>query len=483
MPIVLGALVPAEAPLAGTRTAVAPQAKVASLSVTVLGAGYVGLVTGACLADLGHEVVVTELDEHRLRLLHSGVVPIREDSLDDIVERQVARGRLRFAHPANIDVSSSDLVMIAVGTPSLPDGRVDLTYVEAAVRQIAADSPTALIVIKSTVPPGTAARLERIAREAGAPGVRVVSNPEFLREGRAVYDFMHPDRVVIGARRDEDGETVSRLYASLGTSVMRCLPEEAELAKYASNSLLAARISFINEMSAIADRVGADITSVAGIVGSDARIGPAFLGAGLGWGGSCFPKDVHGLAHVARDLGLDAPMLNATIEANQRQRERALDTALELIAGRPDARVALLGLAFKPHTDDVRESPALWLATALHKRGVAVRATDPWALPNAERAGPRVTYTLDAMHAVDGADLVILATEWPEFVDLDWHEVGRRMQGSSVLDARNALDAVAVRDAGLSYRSLGRDVLGRDAGALATGEQGATTTGGAACAS
>lgn len=460
----LGASVPAETKVALAATSSVPAAPLLTdlLSVTVLGAGYVGLVTGACLAELGHRVVVTEVDEHRLRALHSGMMPIREDGLDDIVERQVALGRLRFTNPANADFTRSDLVMIAVGTPSLPDGRVDLTHVEAAVRQVAVESPSALLVVKSTVPPGTAARLEGIAREAGAPGIRVVSNPEFLREGRAVRDFMQPDRVVIGARHAEDAETVLRLYAPLHAPLVRCRPEEAELAKYASNSLLAARISFINEMSAIADRVGADITSVAGIVGGDARIGSAFLGAGLGWGGSCFPKDVHGLAQVARELGLEAPMLNATIEANQRQRERALDVALDLIAGRTDARAAVLGLSFKPHTDDVRESPALWLAAALHDRGITVRATDPWALPNAERAGPRITYTLDALHAVDGVDLVILATEWPEFVDLDWHEVGRRMRGIAVMDARNALDATSIHNAGLTYRSLGRDVLARN---------------------
>jgi UDPglucose 6-dehydrogenase len=430
--------------------------------VTVLGAGYVGLVTGACLAELGHRVVVTEVDVQRLRALRSGMMPIREDGLDEIVERQAASGRLRFGDASDADLSESDLVMIAVGTPSLPDGRVDLAHVERAVRQVAVEAPRALVVVKSTVPPGTAARLERMAHDEGAPGVRVVSNPEFLREGRAVQDFMHPDRIVIGARRDEDAATVRRLYTALEARVVCCLPEEAELAKYAANSLLAARISFINEMSAIADRVGADISSVASIVGSDARIGPAFLGAGLGWGGSCFPKDVHGLAHVARDLGLDAPMLHATIEANQRQRERALAVALEVLDGRSDARVAVLGLSFKPRTDDVRESPALWLAGALHDHGFVVRATDPWALPNAERGGPRITYTLDAMHAVKGADLVILATEWPEFVGLDWRAVGRQMRGITVLDARNALDAAAVRAAGLAYRSLGRDVAGRD---------------------
>ncbi|MCA9846659.1 MAG: UDP-glucose/GDP-mannose dehydrogenase family protein [Dehalococcoidia bacterium] len=436
-------------------------APVRSLTVTVLGAGYVGLVSGACLAELGHHVTVTEIDERRLGALRSGMVPIRERGLDDIVDRQVAAGLLRFEDARTVDVTKSDVVMVAVGTPSQADGRVELGHVEAAVRQIARGNPRALVVIKSTVPPGTCDRMQALAHAEGGTGVRVVSNPEFLREGRAVQDFMQPDRVVIGARDAADAAIVEQLYAPLDASVLHCSPEEAELSKYAANALLAARISFINEMSAIADRIGADITRVSSIVGSDARIGPAFLGAGLGWGGSCFPKDVHGLARVAEDLGLAAPMLTATIEANLRQRQRALGAILELVGARPDARVALLGLAFKPETDDVRESPAVWLAHELHERGIAVRATDPWALANAERVGPRVTYTLDPMRAVDGADVTVLATEWPEFVALDWPEVARRMRGDAVLDARNALPSDLLRSSGLVYRSLGRDVLGR----------------------
>lgn len=432
------------------------------LTVTVLGAGYVGLVTGACLADLGHHVTVVEVDPRRLDALRAGMVPIREQGLDAIVDRQREIGRLTFRATADEEIEASDLVMVAVGTPSRPDGGVDLTYVEAAVRQVARTRPDALIVIKSTVPPGTASRMEAIARAEGGTGIRVVSNPEFLREGRAVHDFMYPDRIVIGARDEADADLVTRLYAPLAAVVHNCLPEEAELAKYAANALLAARISFINEVSGIADAVGADVTEVAAIVGSDARIGPAFLAAGLGWGGSCFPKDVHGLASVAADLGLDAPMLRATIEANDLQRRRALSAVLAAVEGIAEPRVAVLGVAFKPQTDDVRESPALWLATALHERGIAVRVTDPWALANAERHGPRMTYTIDPMHAVAGADVTILATEWPEFVALDWAEVAARMRGSAVLDARNALDAAAIRRAGLTYRSLGRDLLGRD---------------------
>ncbi|MGE3961688.1 MAG: UDP-glucose/GDP-mannose dehydrogenase family protein [Dehalococcoidia bacterium] len=439
-----------------------PSAALHPLAITVLGAGYVGLVTGACLAELGHGVTVTEVDPVRLGALRSGLLPIREQGLDDIVDRHLRAGSLRFEDGREVDVAACDLVMVAVGTPSQEDGRVDLRQVEGAVRSVARMRPDALVVIKSTVPPGTCARIEQLARAEGGTSVRVVSNPEFLREGRAVQDFMQPDRVVIGARRAADAACVEALYAPLEAPIIHCLPEEAELAKYAANALLAARISFINEISGIADQVGADITRISSIVGADSRIGPAFLGAGLGWGGSCFPKDVHGLAGVAQDLGLAAPMLRATIEANERQRRRALGAILDLVDGRTDARVALLGASFKPHTDDVRESPAVWLARELHERGIAVRATDPWALANAERYGPRVTYTLDPLHAVTGADVVVLATEWPEYVALDWHEVARRMRGRAVLDARNALPAEVIQGAGLAYRSLGRDVLGRD---------------------
>ena len=445
-------------PATGSRGSDASGALTATATVTVLGAGYVGLVTGACLATLGHRVSVAEVDARRLTALRSGLLPIREEGLDDIVDTQVAAGRLRFEDARGVDVSGSDIVMVAVGTPSGPDGRIDLTYVEAAVRQIARSAPHALIVIKSTVPPGTCERMQRIAALEGSPGVRVASNPEFLREGRAVYDFMHPDRIVIGANDPDAAVAVERLYASLGAPMLHCRPADAELAKYASNALLASRISFINEMSDISEHVGADISRVAEIVGRDSRIGPAFLAAGFGWGGSCFPKDVHGLAHVAEDLGLASPMLRATIEANQRQRERVLDKVIELVSGRANPRVAILGLAFKPQTDDVRESPALWLTGALHERGISVRATDPWALTNAERQGPPATYVIDPLYAVTDADVTVLATEWPEFLAMDWGEVARRMRGDVILDARNALDRSRVTAAGLVYRSLGHDV-------------------------
>lgn len=430
------------------------------MRLLVIGAGYVGLVSAACLAALGHDVTVVEVDPRRLRALRAGEVPMREAGLDHLVARGIDRGRLRFEHPSTLPSARVDLVMIAVGTPPLPGGAVDLSAVEHAVRAAVLDCPDAVIVIKSTVPPGTSASMQMLARSTATRPVQVVSNPEFLREGRAVRDFMLPDRVVIGAPDMDSAALVAQLYAPLNAAIVTCRPEEAELAKYASNALLAARISFMNEVSGIADAVGADVTKVAAIVGADARIGTAFLAAGLGWGGSCFPKDVRGLANVAAGLGIATPMLTATIEANDRQQQRALDGVLALIEGIADPRVAVLGLAFKPHTDDVRESPALRLASALAAAGVEVRATDPWALVNAADRARAVRYVATALDAADGADIVVLATEWPEYVAQSWSAIADVMRGAVVFDARNALDTHAVQAAGLAYVSLGRDVAG-----------------------
>ena len=431
-----------------------------SLRVRVVGAGYVGLVSAACLAALGHDVTVVETDPQRLELLHAGHVPIREGGLEPLVARGVEAGRLRFVGLVHGDpddrARSTELVLVAVGTPPLPGGGVGLEAVEAAVRSAVVACPRAVIVLKSTVPPGTCARMEALARELGAPDARVIANPEFLREGRAVRDFMVPDRIVIGARDEDGAAIVERLYAPLNAPTIRCRPEDAELAKYTANALLAARISFMNEISGIADAVGADVNTISAVVGADPRIGPAFLAAGLGWGGSCFPKDVDGLLHVATSLGIATPMLAATVEANERQRRRALTDILALIDGVEQPRVAVLGIAFKPHTDDVRESPARWLASALAACGVEVTSTDPWALPNAAFADARIRCVATALEAITNVDLAVLATEWPEYVGLPWSTVAARMRGATIFDARNALDIAAIEAAGLRYASLGR---------------------------
>ncbi len=425
--------------------------------VCVVGAGYVGLVTATCLAELGHDVVALDHDERHTAALREGVVRIHEPGLRELLLKHAEAGRLRFTAEYAAALPKANVIIVAVGTPARDDGRTDTTAVFDVARRALDYAPGAVLCIKSTVPPGTAAE---IARRAGATGLhepQVVSNPEFLREGQAVRDFMQADRIVIGATQAAAGDAVAGLYARLNAPVVRCTPVEAELAKYASNALLASRVSFINEMSEIADAVGADITAVSSIVGMDRRIGPAFLRSGLGWGGYCFPKDVLGLARLARDLDCSSSMLDATVEVNQRQRTRALGILLDAAAGQPRATVAVLGLAFKPGTNDVRESPALGLIRELLTRGVSVRATDPMAIEGSARALHGPEYVLDAYEAAAGADALVLATEWPEFIDLDWKAVRSLMRGHTILDARNVLDPRTIEAHGLVYRALGRD--------------------------
>ena len=434
--------------------------------VCVAGTGYVGLVTAVCLAELGHDVVALDRDAGLIAALRAGVVRIREPGLRELLVKHAGAGRLRFATEYAAALPAADVIVIAVGTPALDDGRTDTTAVLDVARAALDYAPGTVLCVKSTVPPGTAAQ---IARMAVSPAVRepaVVANPEFLREGQAVRDFMQADRIVVGATDVAAGDAVAGLYSRLNAPVVRCTPVEAELAKYASNALLASRISFINEISEIADAAGADITAVSGIVGMDRRIGQAFLKAGLGWGGSCFPKDVAGLAQLARDLGCSPSMLEAAVEVNQRQRARALAILLDAVSDQPEATVAVLGLAFKPGTNDVRESPAAGLARELLAHGVHVRATDPVAIEDAARVLRGPEYVLDPYEAAAGADALVLATEWPEFTELDWGAVRLLMRGHTVLDARNVLDPAAVEAHGLTYRSLGRDSLragkGRD---------------------
>lgn len=430
--------------------------------VSLVGAGYVGLVTAACFAELGHDVTAIEVDATRLAHMRAGILPVYEPGLDDLVDQHTASGRLLMTDGYEA-VSDADLVFVAVPTPPRSDERVDTSLVEAVVRAVLLQSPRATIVIKSTVPPGTIQHLEQIASVEGYPLARFVANPEFLREGQAVHDFLFPDRVVIGTRDHDAGDLVAMLYERLRTVTYRTSPEDAELAKYAANVFLAARISLINEVAGIADRVGANVSQVAAIVGADARIGRSFLQAGLGWGGSCFPKDVSGLAALAHDLGASSAMLDGIVAANSDARSRATEIVLEAVRGIPRPVVGMLGLAFKPGTDDVRESPSIALARALITRGVEVHATDPLAAANAMRVEPRLRVAGSVSEVAVGADVVVLATEWPEFLAPDWHRIARLMRGSVVLDARNALDPQAVMAAGLTYRSLGRDVLGHNA--------------------
>jgi len=423
--------------------------------LAVIGAGYVGLVTAACLSESGHRVTCIEVDERKLLELGAGDLPIHEPGLGELVWEHVRDGRLQFTGDY-AQITGAEFVFIAVPTPSREDGSADISYVLQAVDSLIPHAlPGTIIVIKSTVPVGTA---DRIAGRQPVLNARleVVSNPEFLRQGTAVHDFLQPDRVVIGASSLQAAVDVARLYASLDAPIVAVDRRSAELAKYTANALLATRISFMNEISHIATAVDADVDDVARIVGLDRRIGPAFLRAGLGWGGSCFPKDVLALSSVAANNGCETPILKAVYKTNALQRERAAELLLDAVQVVEDPVVAILGLAFKPNTDDVRGSPALGVAQLLRKHGVTVRAHDPFALVNASRALPEVDYRPDPYSALDGADALLLATEWEEYYDLDWILVRESMRGKTVLDGRNVLNGGLLVELGFRYWSFGR---------------------------
>ena len=428
------------------------------MSIAVIGAGYVGLVTAACLAELGHTVDCLEVDEARFEQLAAGRLPIFEPGLQELVERTSGHGHLRFTDSFERALERADFAFIAVPTPPLPDGTADTRHVFTAARSIVEHArPRLTIVVKSTVPAGTGDDVARIATYTGRDDIAVVSNPEFLRQGSAVHDFFKPDRIVVGADRPWAGDAVAELYRDLEAPLFVVSRRSAELAKYASNALLATRISFMNEVAAVCEASGADIDEVAGIVGADVRIGPHFLRAGLGWGGSCFPKDVLALASAAAGHGTESPILDAVLKINQRQRDRATSLLLDAVGERDDATVAVLGLAFKPDTDDLRGSPAVEIVGQLRAAGVNVRAHDPVAMERAARELPGLTLVADAYSAVAGADAVLLATEWPEYLALEWERVGQLMRGHTVVDGRNALDGRRLRELGLRYLAFGRN--------------------------
>jgi UDPglucose 6-dehydrogenase len=421
------------------------------------GAGYVGLVTGTCLAELGHAVVCLETDPVRLSMLQRGELPIHEPGLGDAINRLTRTGRLRFADDYAAAVPECDFAFIAVSTPAGPDGRADTSFVFAAARSIIEHArPGLIVVVKSTVPVGTADDIAQLIGRAGRADVDVVANPEFLREGSAIRDFAAPDRIVIGASDPAAGRAVAQLYASLDAPVMLCSPRSAELAKYAANALLATRISFINEMSVICDALQADVEEVARIVGADRRIGPAFLKAGLGWGGSCFPKDVRALAASAADRNCPADMLDAVLNVNARQREGAFHRIRSAVGTSDGAVVGVLGLAFKPDTDDLRGSPALDIIGRLLEEGIQVRAHDPVAMPKARAILPNIHYCDDAYEVTRGSDALLLATEWPEYLLLDWARVHTLMRGRVIFDGRNALDREMLSGLGYTYLAFGR---------------------------
>jgi UDPglucose 6-dehydrogenase len=421
------------------------------MDVAIIGAGYVGLVTGAGLANLGHSVRVGESSSDRVAMLEAGEMPIYEQGLPGLVARAVERQAISF-HNSNIEaIEASDLVFLCLPTPESPDGRADLTFVHAVIDELATEvGEDALFVIKSTVPPGTAASLRKRLADLGSPA-RLVSHPEFLREGRAVEDFMEPDRIVIGAYERDDAERVASLYRSIDTSIVITDPTSSEMIKYANNAYLAARLTFANALANVCEAVGADVVDVIHGIGLDHRIGPHFLQPGPGYGGSCFPKDTAALIAVAEDAGYDFQLLKAVIEADHQQRQRVAEKVRQAAGGGLHRRrIAMWGVAFKAGTDDVRESPALRIARLLQQDGAEVVAYDP------EASSDELTMAPDPISAVTDADVLLVATEWPEFGTIDMKEVAAAMKGHRVVDARNLLDSAAVRSAGLDYWGLGR---------------------------
>lgn len=427
------------------------------MNVAVIGTGYVGLVSGACLADLGHHVTCVDVDPQKIEKLRQGIMPIFEPGLEETVKRNVANGRLKFTSDYALAVPNADFVSIAVGTPSAPDGSADLSYVFAAAELIGQHLNKYIVVAdKSTVPVGTSEQVRECIAKHYSGEFDVISNPEILREGHAVSDFMNPTRIIIGSPSERATQIAKELFAFLDCPKIVMSPRSAELTKYAANAFLATKISYINEMAHLAEKLGADIEEVAAGIGSDPRIGKDFLRAGLGWGGSCFPKDVRAIRKVGESLGHPMPIVSAACDMNERVKSRVVERVSEALGGLSGKRIGLLGLAFKNNTDDTRESAALELARRFHEAGAAVYAYDPEAVFHDPESALCVTRCASAVQAVTGVDAIVIATEWDEFRNLDLQELRKNMKGDLLMDARNLLKPEAVRAAGFRSLSIGR---------------------------
>jgi UDPglucose 6-dehydrogenase len=421
--------------------------------IAVIGTGYVGLVTAAGFAELGSEVWCIDIDEQKIARLQAGEVPIYEPGLAEVLSANAAR--MHFSTDIADALDHARLLFVAVGTPPTYSGDADLSAVHAVVDAIPPSSDHAL-VMKSTVPCGTGASIQRIFGERGKDGMTYVSCPEFLKEGTALKDFRNPDRVVVGDDGNWAGDAVVELYSPLGAQLVRTDVSSAEMIKLAANAFLATKISFINEIANVCEETGADVIEVARGVGLDDRIGPKFLQAGIGYGGSCFTKDVSALKLLAANSGYHFQLLNAVTEVNELQKRRVVSKLQRHVGTLAGKRVAMLGLAFKPETDDMRGASSLVLAARLLAEGVEVSTYDPVAEHEARELMPDLSYRDSPLAAVEDADATVLVTEWKQFLELDWNEVAAAMKGDLVVDGRNALDPDAIRAAGLVYEGIGR---------------------------
>jgi len=429
------------------------------VSIAVIGAGYVGLTTAACFAHLGHDVVCADVDAERVARLQKGEVPILEAGLPEMLAAGLSARRLRFVVGAPAAARGASVVFLCVQTPQGADGEADLSYVEVVAREIAPVlAPSSVVVNKSTVPVGSTRFVQRVLSEAGVvDGVTVASNPEFLREGQAVRDFLQPDRIVIGCEQPESAVRVSELYKGIHAPVLVTDPASAEMIKYASNAFLATKVSFINAIANLCEALDADVREVAIGMGYDERIGFQFLHPGPGYGGSCFPKDVSALLHASRVSGYDFELLAGVVDVNKSQHERIVEKVRAAVGGDlTEAVVGVWGLTFKAETDDLRDSPALVICRRLLEGGARVQAYDPAAGEAAAALVPGVEIRSDAYEAASGARAIALLTEWDEFRWLDFERVAQAMHGRAIVDARNLLDPAAMRRRGFSYDAVGR---------------------------
>ena len=437
------------------------------MRIAMIGTGYVGLVSGACFADFGHRVTCVDKDASKIERLNAGVMPIWEPGLEALVKSNAEHGRLTFTTDLVAGVKDAEAVFIAVGTPARRgDGHADLTYVFEAVRELARIiSPGTVVVTKSTVPVGTGDRIEAILREEGVTDVSVASNPEFLREGAAIADFKHPDRIVVGAEDERAEHCLKEIYRPLFLNRAPILitgRRTAELTKYAANAFLAVKISFINEIADLCEAVDADVQDVARGIGLDNRIGPKFLHAGPGYGGSCFPKDTVALLQTADGVGVEQRIVATTVAVNDDRKNKMVERVERALGGSvAGKRVGILGLAFKPNTDDMREAPSIPIVKGLVERGASVAAFDPVARHQAQPLLPGIEFAGDAYAAANGADALVIVTEWDEFRALDLERIATTLRGKILIDLRNVYDRSEAEAAGLTYYGVGRGRLQR----------------------
>lgn len=429
------------------------------MKLTIIGTGYVGLVTGTCFAEVGHHVVCVDNDEAKVKLLRSGGIPIYEPGLEEMVQKNVAAGRLNFTNSTGDGVTQSDVIFIAVPTPPLPDGSVDMSFIERVARDIAgAMTEYKIIVDKSTVPVKTGDKVAETIKRYCKSGAEfdVVSNPEFLREGFAVEDLMHPDRVVIGVRSSRPVETMKGIYSPFNAPIIVTDINSAELIKHAANSFLALKISYINAIANICEAAGGNVQEVANGIGLDERIGRRFLNAGIGFGGSCFPKDLSAFIKIAEQIGYDFKMLKEVQRINAEQMDRFVKKITDTLWVLKDKKIGVLGLAFKQNTDDVRSSPAIELCQRLLKEGAVLRVHDPKAMEKAKALLPSVTYVEDMNEIAEDCDAIIVATEWDEFKKLDLERAKKTLTHPIMFDGRNLFDPVEMEKQGWVYKSIGR---------------------------